>query len=138
MDLQKLKKLADLFGCDLAGWQIAQCHFLELDHGLMGSFPAITTWGKEVVVVIDIIFLRPVWYCLERRSAKVTSFLAIANPTYGIAFNLAGYEKADTQLIRIFSKEEIAALCQNSNSFRWHPGLIETAFHGHVREPIFA
>ena len=115
MDPQKLKKLADLFGRDLSGWQIAQCHFLELDHGLMGTFPAIDQ-DKEIIATLDKSALEKVWKKLERRPAKVTSLMVVAHPASGVAFNLENYIKGDTEPLRILSTEAIEALCQKKDS----------------------
>lgn len=135
MDTQKLKKLADLFGRDLTGWQIAQCHFLELDHGLMGTFPAIDKNG-EIVATLDKSALEMVWKQLERRPAKITSLIVVAHPASGVAFSLENYPKGDTEPLRILSTEAIEALCQK-NSVRWAPGLLQLSERP-VHDPVFA
>lgn len=135
MDPQKLKKLADLFGRDLTGWQIGQCHFLELDHGLMGTFPAIDE-NKEIIATLDKRALENVWKQLDRRPAKVTSFMVVAHPASGVAFNLENYLKGDTEPLRILSAEAIDALCQKK-SVRWAPGLLQLSKRP-VHDPVFA
>lgn len=136
MDPQKLKKLADLFGHDLSGWQIGQCHFLELDHGLMGTFPAIGQ-DKEIIVTLDRRALERVWKQLERRPAKVTSLMVVAHPASGVAFNLENYCKGDTEPLRIFSAEAIEALCRKKDAVRWAPGLLQLSERP-VHDPVFA
>ena len=128
---RKPERLADLFGCDLAGWQIAQCHFLELAHGLMGTFPAITVEGREVVAVLDKSLLRQVWDRLEQRQDKVTSLVVVMNPTSGIAFSLENYDKTEAKPFRILTGKELDALCQKQSPFEWAPGLF-----GGSKEPI--
>ena len=123
MELQKLEKLGDLFGHNLTGWQITWCHFLELDHGPMGIFPAITIEDKEIVAVLDKKLLRRVYDRLERRQAKITSLMVIINTENEIAFNLESYHKTATRSLRILSNEALNALCQKDNPFRWGPGL---------------
>ncbi len=122
MDPQKLKKLADLFGCDLSGWQITWGYVLELDHGLAGNFPAIDQ-DKEPIVTLDKSTLEKVLERLEQRPAKVTSLMVVAHPASGVAFNLEGYLKGDTEPLRILSAEAIDALCKKKDSVRWAPGL---------------
>lgn len=117
MDPQKLKKLADLFGQDLTGWQIALCYFLELNHGLMGTFPAIDE-KKEIVATLDKPSIEKVWKQLEQRPSKVTGLMVIAHPASGVAFSLENYHKGNTEPLHILSVEEIDALCQK-NSVRW-------------------
>lgn len=135
----ELGKLSDLFGCDLAGWQIAQVHFLQLDHGLMGIFPAITVEEEkegEIIIVADKSSLRKVWDRIKRQSAIVTSFMAIVNATEGIAFNMEGSDRATNKPIFIMTDEEIDILCQKKNPFQWEPGLISFSDNP-VRDPLF-
>lgn len=137
MEPQKLTKFSDLFGLDLDGWKIAPCYYLELDHKLMGMFPAITG-NEEIVVVLDKSLLQKVWKRLPRKPAKVTSLMVIVHQESGIAFNLEkeNYDCADTDPLHVFSSEAIEALCQKEDSFRWTPGLI-LVFDKPVLDPIF-
>ena len=135
MEPQKLKKLADMFGSDLSGWQIAQCHFLELDHGLWGTFPAIDE-NKEIVATLDKQALENVWKRLERRPAKITSIMVVAHPASGVAFKLDNYFKGDAKPFHILSAEAINILCQKENSVRWAPGMLQLSEQP-VRDPVF-
>ena len=117
-------KLSDFFGRDLAGWKIGYCYLLELEHGLMGSFPAITVEGKEVVVVTTKRLLKEVWDKLKKRSAKITSLLAIGNASEGLAFNLEGIgDKGQAKPMRLFEGPELHFMCKQANPFEWAPGL---------------
>lgn len=133
---QELTKLSDLFRQDLAGWQITEAHFLELEHGLMGTFPAITAKDGLVVATINKSMLRKVWNRLPRRQAKVTSILVLANPTTGIAFHMSNFHGGDTQPLHILSDENIIVLCSKSSQVRWAGGLIGGR-EGPVKEPRF-
>lgn len=122
MNPQKLKKLADVFDIDLTGWQIVTCHFLELAHRLMGTFPAINK-NNEIIATLDKRELENVWKRLKQLPAMVTSFLAVVHIESGIAFSLESHLKGDTKPFRIFSAEDIKDLCKNKKNVRWAPGL---------------
>lgn len=135
---QRPTKLADLFGCDLAGYQIAYCHFLELDHNLMGFFPAIYE-NRDIIVTLNKCDLEGVWKKLPRRPAKITSFLVLVQSGDGISigFDIA---KENNKPFRIFSPESIESLCkrgdERGNPVSWTPGLIPLS-NPSVRDPIF-
>lgn len=135
MDPKSLKRLSDLFGVDLTGWQITLCHFLELDHTFMGSFPAIDESGG-IIFTQNKQMLQKVWNRLPRRSAKVTSLMAIIHPGTGVAFNLEHFLKGETEPFRVLSNDAINALCQRENSVSWAPGLL-TLSSELVHDPVF-
>lgn len=122
MDPRELKKLADLFSHDLDGWQIGQCYFLELDHGLMASFPAINE-KKEIIATLEEAALEMVWKKLERRPFHVTSCMVVAHLATGVAFSLQNPWKGETKPLRIFSAEAIKELSKEGG-VRWTPGLV--------------
>jgi hypothetical protein len=138
MNPRKLETLASLFDQDLAGWQITHCHFLELDHTLMGTFPAIKKGDREPIMALDKAVLQKVWGRLEHRPAKVTSIRVIAHPVSGVAFNLESYCQGNTHPIRILSTEEIDALCEKEDAMCWAPGLFQVSTATPVRDPVFA
>jgi hypothetical protein len=137
MSPQQFQRLSGLFGHDLAGWQIAYCHFLELDHGLMGTFPAIDE-NRKIVATLNKPALEKVWKQLRRRKAKVSSIMVIANPASGVAFSLdRGYFTPEQiEPLDIFSDEQIEALCAKEGSVRWAPGLIDLVKE-EVKDPVF-
>lgn len=124
MNPQKLKKLAEIFNKDLTGWQIVTCHFLELAHGLMGTFPAINK-NNEIIATLDKRELKNVWKRLKQRPAMVTSFIAVVHIESGIAFSLESPHLNDGRVkpFRIFSAEDIKDLCKNKKNVSWAPGL---------------
>lgn len=121
--------LGGLFGKDLAGWQITPGHFLELQHGLMGTFPAILDDSSgdgdgEMVLVIDKRLLRQVWDRVPRSKAKITTILVVANTELGVAFFLGeNFRPEQGQALKLFSAKDIAKLCEKRSPFRWAPGL---------------
>ena len=134
MDPKELEKVADLFGHDLAGWQIAECHFLELAHGLMGRFPAIDE-DKRIVMTLDKRLLEQVWKKLTRRPAKITSLMVVVHPASGVAFNLKN--EGDIEPFHILSAEAVEALCQKENPVHWTQGLLQLPEQP-VAHPVFA
>lgn len=135
MEQRGFKKLADLFGQDLSGWHITQCYFLELVHGLMGTFPAIDE-NNRVIATLYKPALERVWERLERRPAKVTALTVIAHPVRGIAFNLANDPRSETRPLRILSAPAIDALCDKKDGVHWSPGLLPMSEEP-VRDPVF-
>lgn len=119
MEPQIPEKLANMIGQDLAGWQIALIHFLELNHDLREQFPAVDD-KETVIAVIDKSALEKVWRILERRPAKITSLIAIANLARGIAFPLEQLRTGDAEPVSIFSAKDIEALCQEDPTYREH------------------
>lgn len=122
----EVNKLADLFGFDLAGWQINRYYFLELIHTLAGRFPAITTINKadEAIITLDKNLLKKIWNKIDQRPAKVSDMLVLANIKDKIAFNLENLVYIDDlQPFPIFLAEDIDFICQQKNPLRWAPGL---------------
>jgi hypothetical protein len=131
MDPHEPKKLKDLLKQDLKGWQIRYAYLLEINHGLMGCFPALIAETGEEVIVLERPFLESVWKRLEARPAKVTSLLVVVHPESGVAFNLDSYEGEQTGPLRIIPKAEIERLCRLDNPFRWKPGTIGGSRYAH-------
>jgi hypothetical protein len=122
--------LGGLFGKDLAGWQITLGYFLELQHGLMGRFPAILDDSAgdgdgAIVFVIDKRLLRHVWDHVPRSRAKITTLLVVANPDLGVAYFLGrDFRPEQTEPFKLFSASDITKLCEKRSPFRWAPGLL--------------
>ncbi len=124
MEPKQLRNLGELFGTDLAGWQIAKCFYLQRAHGLMGIFPALVAETSELIVVYDEDALEEVKKHLPPHESKVTRLMVIVHPETGVGFSLQGDEFAAMKPIRILTREAIDALCQTEGAFRWTPGLL--------------
>jgi len=140
VDPKNLGAFGQLYGEDLAGWQICPCYLLELKHGLMGFFPAITDRTNVLVVVTNPKFLWPVWDKLPHRNCKVTAFLAVVHVASGIAFHLSNLGDNSIQdsrhSLRVFSREDIAYLIAGeAEPFRWAPGLFGAGNNDFDRPP---
>ncbi len=134
MNPLELKTLGELFGRDLAGWQIIPCYFLELDQHCMGTFPA-TLQNGEIIFVLQKRLLGSVWGKIERRRAKVSQRLVLNHNESGVCFNLQfQIEKGDMEPLFVLTEEAINSLCLTEGSFRWAPGLTGG---GYVVDPSF-
>jgi len=118
--------LDDLWERDLAGYEIAPGYYLELEHGLMGFFPAITTRDGEIVVCLARSQLSRVLKCLPARPARIGELFLLVNKSNGLAFNLSHPRERGKWLkpFLILSEKKLASLCARENSFAWSPGLL--------------
>lgn len=115
------EKLSDIFDLNLNEWKIGEVFLLELDHGLMGFFPAITK-HETVIIVRDKKLLKPVWEILPRRKAKITKLLAICHSRFNFGFNIAAGE--DTESFCVFTETDIQALVGKTDSVMWASGIL--------------
>ena len=122
VEVESLKSAADLLNKDLAGWQIMPCYYLELEHSLMGSFPAIRTQDNVIILVTDKALLKKVWDRLPPRSARINKLpKCLVHAETGITFLLGGqhFDWRNLYPLKIFSSTEIDCL----DNINWRPGL---------------
>ncbi len=126
MVAQSMKKLADLFVIDLAGWEIGYCHFLELEHSCMGTFPAIRLSDGAPMLVAEKGLLKLVWEAVGQCQARTSSFLGLFNRRLGLVFNLEapGSNKGNSVSLKLFGRDEIQILVNTPNGLGWAPGLL--------------
>lgn len=117
-------------------WPIKMGFYLQLDHGLMGTFPAIFADSagentREVVVFDKGILLNKVWPLMTPRKSKLSSQTFYVNKKLGIAFpvdqaeNMIEHNRSQIPPIKFATEAEIDDLiATNSNPFIWAPGLI--------------
>jgi len=133
--MNPLNRLSDLFGQDLAGWQIGHCYFLELAHDLWGRFPAVSESG-DPIFTFGKLSLKKVWERIERRSAKVTKIPVLFHLESGMFFNLEFHlDTGEMMPSRALSEKNIDELCLVPGSFHWAPGLFGS--RGRVVDPDF-
>lgn len=136
MIFREPKTLNNLFGHDLAGWKIVRCYYLERDHNLMGTFPAIDK-DNRVIFVLDKGLLKKVWEKIAKQPAKITTFMVIVHSASGIAFDLTNcYGDSRDESLYIFSADEVEILCEEKKSIFWAPGLIQIS-ERIVKDPVF-
>ena len=137
--MEKPKKLADVMSRDLAGFQLVKAYFLELEHTLMGFFPAITKKDKEMVVCLNKSLLEKVWNLLLRRSAKVVEVILLVNVHGGcFGFDIRNENKENTKSVHILLEEEFLSLTEKSEEspFEWASGLFGVGTTGPVSSPF--
>lgn len=115
---------------DLAEVPIKECFFLELEHGLMGCFPAINASIDQVVLTMDQRLIFDVWLTLPPRQSKVVAVLCYVLNEHGVAYMIPSSEDQwsveNSQPMPLLTREAFDQLTSGDGSepFRWAPGLI--------------
>lgn len=110
------------------GYEIKKVYFLELEHGLMGFFPAIFSSDYDrIIFTSDLCLLERVWQIIEPRRVHVREEIAYVNTEIGIMYLDTSYpedrENQEPQKLLIVSEfEDIVK--KEQEPFRWAPGLI--------------
>ena len=103
------------------GWQVEIAYYLELDHTLMGQFPALIAGTERVVITLDQSLLEKVRLLLPKRRSKVSSGNFIVNHQIGYGYPV--WENARPR--QLFTEAEFdAMIANNPHPFAWAPGLI--------------
>jgi len=118
------KNLGEMTGKDLAGFQLVKGYFLELEHGLMGFFPALIASNNKIVVCSDILLLEKVWELLPKKPAKLRDVLLLADIDQRFGFDVQSQHGEETEAIHILSEAEFSGLSQKTDSFKWPLGLL--------------
>jgi hypothetical protein len=122
------KNLKILLDQKQEGYELRVAYFLELEHPCMGTFPAITCEGEEMVIATDQAVLAEMAKTLTPRRSKVSKRLVCVNPALGMGFVIRGLDEwwwEDTEPLKFFTLSDIAALlAKNPKPFKWAPGLI--------------
>ena len=118
--------LGELMDRDLAGWQLAMAYYLELEHGLMGFFPAIIAETGQMVLCLDEnLLVGGVKELLPERRCRQREILVLANEQEAICFQIANEHGVETKAGHILTDEEFEELTEGeSEPFKWTPGLI--------------
>ncbi len=120
-----LQKLHNLCNTDLVGWEIAWCHYLELTHGRMGTFPALYTSDNDIVVTLSEDTLDKVRNILPDRPGHTVSQLMLVNEEEGIAFCLAVKDLENTPPLKLLNEAKFKKLiAEEEEPFKWAPGLL--------------
>lgn len=120
----ELYSLGSLHGQDLAGWEIAECAFLELVTQTSGSFPALASDTHSPVLVRDRALLRHVWEVLEKKDARVSEVLMLVHTETGTAFSMQEPDPHSSLRAHVYTAKEIISLCSHRDAVYWTPGLI--------------
>lgn len=118
---------------DLAGYRLMTCYWVELKHGLMGTYPALTIEPEDIFFCTDKQTLGEILKILPRQRFKVNSSLALVNEANHVAFDITAMVschkiKEDSDSVCIISAEDLANMQKTRKSnkplFKWAPGLI--------------
>ncbi len=117
--------LGSIMGVDLAGFQLTRAFWLELDHTLMGTFPALVAETNEPVVCLDRELLGRIKDMLPQRRSKEVGTFALANVEQESAFNIEGRLDHGTAPLILITQAKFDELCAASDQpFKWAPGLV--------------
>jgi hypothetical protein len=123
----KTQTLKDVVFGNQDGFQLKIGYWLEIDHSLMGYFPAIIEETTEIILTFDPVFLKDVWQILEPKSSKMVEALFYVNEEKSLAFALLANPMQET-LGRIgwhvLTRQEFdQRFADNKAAFRWAPGI---------------
>ena len=117
------KSLREVKERQLTGYELKEGYLLILEHGLMGTFPALIAEGKELFICTDKKVLEKVWEKIEKRPARVIELQLYANEAEGVGFDVSVGDEAEP--INILSEERFNALANSrEDAFVWASGLI--------------
>jgi hypothetical protein len=109
----------------LVGYRIAAGYFAQLEHSLMGFFPALISEDKKFFVCTDLKVLEEVLKKLPRRRFIITKIVLLTNDNARIGFcmktlaeRLAVGEEIES--IRIVCSNDVESIA----GFMWAPGLL--------------
>jgi hypothetical protein len=108
-------------------FRLAIGHYAELQHGLMGTFPAIESESGEVVMTTDPELLKRVCATLPPRQFKFGTQLIYVNILTGVAYSILGttelaLEKAIP--FQTLTQTRFEELIKQKRPFKWAPGLV--------------
>jgi len=123
---------------DQGDFRLTDAYFLQLDHGLMGTFPAVLDEDLEkIVVCTDRELLRQVWDHLPRRRAKVTKITAYVSDQEKLGFMVDCMADDKTKAFKLFTGEELDAMfTANPEAVCWAPGLFSLKDESQARCPL--
>jgi hypothetical protein len=126
----------ELFNVDLTSWKLTWAYHLELDHSLMGFFPAEfkDEDRRDIIVCLDPSLLAQVGSFLKPRECKIVGSKVLANESESIAFDLSVIvdgryddEPIAKNKLTLFTSDRLNKLMDTEHRddipFRWSPGL---------------
>jgi len=117
--------MQDIMNKDLAGFQLATVFYAELEHGLMGFFPAIIKEPDEPVICLDQALLAKVLEKLSKRRFKINTLIALVNLEGQFGFDIRNDQRKKTQPLHILTETEFAKLiAEKEEPFGWARGLV--------------
>ena len=120
----------NLINSELKNPKLLYVYSLEIDHSLMGYFPAIYMATKKPVYCTDLDVLKKVWNMLPPRTSKISMALFLVNDactegfpitfTYGTSF----LDPEQCVKIPLMTDDELELLLKETKSpFVWELGI---------------
>lgn len=109
------------------GWILSKIYLMELEHGLMGFFPAlVASCDKRVVITTDLRLLEKVWKIIEPVSARLSCHVAYVNEDLVFAYvdESDQYDRENSGPLPILNEVEFKELSDDKEPFVWAPGLL--------------
>jgi hypothetical protein len=109
------------------GYSLEECHYLYLQHGLMGTFPAIFKSDKEIILTTDQNLLAEIWKLLSPRRSQMSSFIGYVHKEKQVAFRHTDnkHEQEEITCMRLLDRQLFSDLTAKvEEPFGWAPGLI--------------
>ena len=126
-DVELPRHLEELLNGNQEGFEVKMCYWLQLDHGLMGTFPAILKDTKIVILTHDKETIVRVWRSLKPRRSKMTTGPWMVSEQIGIAYNVPPQASDHKHSLphKLFRRDEINTyFAVDPNPFDWAPGRI--------------
>jgi len=115
--------LLELLKGDLLDFEIKKYYYLELEHELMGCFPAIFSGTDEIVITTDLEILSDVWKTLPPKRSKISFNYGYVSKSKNFAYPILGESEYDRETSNPFrlltSQVDISTM-----SFCWAFGLL--------------
>jgi len=119
--------LFELLKGDTSEYPVKVLYFLELEHRLMGFFPAIVEKEDRVVITTDAKLLLRVWRMMEPRFSGIRAIDGYVSSTHGVAYQIDGTLASDREASapqKILTQAEFEELTREGGSpFGWARGL---------------
>lgn len=129
--MSEISQLHQLLKTELNDWTLRSGYYLQLDHGLMGVFPALMRHTRKVVVCLREDLIRNVAAHLPARPFKVSYDSFLVNEKTRVAFSLSGLSSIPEEafkrgVCRLLTDEEFQVLVgkRRQSPFMWAPGLL--------------
>jgi len=115
-----MTKLNELLGKDLAGYKLVVGKFMELDHQLMGYFPAIFSKSRSEAIFVDEAVYQAAEARLEKRPFKTHNFAYLLEPEGKGGFVVEGSGILKRTRTEVYTKEDL----DTHVPIEWAPGLL--------------
>lgn len=110
----------DLLGQNLAGYKLVECNFLELEHSLMGYFPAIFSRSRKEAIFVDKDVLEAAKKTLPERRHTTHTVAFLLEPEGKGGFIIEGEHMLKRVRCEVYTKDDL----DKHIPIEWAPGLL--------------